>query len=57
MKGLPRWLNKPSEEKRASSIVFAVATEAEKQVAIRNELIIAGITVKVEAAKAFTTTT
>ena len=30
VKGLPRWLNKLSEEKRAGSVVFVVATEAEK---------------------------
>ena len=57
VKGSPRWLNQPSPEKRTSSVVFSVATEAEKQTCIRKGLIVAGITVKVEAAKAFTTTT
>ena len=57
VKGSPRWLNQPSPEKRAGSIVFSVATEAEKQACIRRGLIVAGISVKVVAAKAFTTTT
>jgi len=57
VKGSPRWLNKPSEEKRAGSVVFSVATEAEKRAAVGNGLIIAGITVKVEAMKFFTATT
>ena len=57
VKGSPRWLNQPSLEKRAGLVVFLVATEAEKQTCIRRGLIVAGITVKVEAAKAFTATT
>jgi hypothetical protein len=38
-------------------VVFAVATEAQKQTLIQKGLIIAGITAKVEALKAFTPTT
>ena len=34
VKGSPRWLNQPSQEKRAGSVVFTVATEAEKQTCI-----------------------
>ena len=57
VKGSPRWLIQPSDEKRASSVVFSVATEAEKRAYIRKGLIIAGITAKVEAVKAYTATT
>ena len=57
VKGSPRWLNEPSYEKRAGSVVFAVATEGEKRACIQKGLTIAGITVKVEAIKAFTATT
>ena len=57
VKGTPRWLNQPSENKRAGSVVFSVATKAEKQTCILKELTIAGIAAKVEAVKAFTATT
>ena len=57
VKGIPRWLNQPSENKRAGSVVFSVATEAKKQTCIQKGLTIAGITAKVEAVKALTATT
>ena len=48
----PRWLTKP-EGKQAGSIVFAVATEAEKKYCLQEGLIIAGLKVKVVNYKAF----
>ena len=54
VKGNPRWLKAPTEEKRAGSVVFAVPTEDEGIFSLKNGLYIAGVRVKVAAFKTFT---
>ena len=54
VKGSPRWLRQPTEEKRAGSVVFAVQTEEQGAYSLKNGLYIAGVRVKVVAYKAYT---
>ena len=54
IKGTPRWLKAPTEDKRAGSVVFAVPTEEEALYSRKNGLYIAGVRVKVAVFKAFT---
>jgi hypothetical protein len=53
----PRWLAIPGPEKRAGSVVFAVATEAEKRACIAQGLVVAGMRLRVAPFKAYTATT
>ena len=48
------WLAKSVDGKRASSVVFAVATEEEKWTCLTGGLTVAGVTCKVEILKPFT---
>ena len=57
VKGSPRWLKQPAEEKRAGSVVFAVPTEEEANYSRKNGLYIAGVRVKVAVYKAYTNKT
>ena len=57
IKGTPRWLKQPTEDKRAGSVVFAVPTEEEAAYSRKNGLYIAGVRVKVATFKAFTNKT